>query len=89
MKNGIYILFNTLTNRYERTFESPTDKSASLAFKESSSMIPNNEYLEICHIADVEVETGLVTPLSAPLRVEKMKAEDSEPLINQIEKKSE
>lgn len=86
MKNSIYTCFNTLTNRYERTFEAESDQMASYAFKASKPTIPTYDYLELCKIADVDCETGLVTPMSAPIRISKFEEKSSEPLINSIEK---
>lgn len=88
MRDGIYMCYNTLTHRYERTFGAESDENASYAFAQSKSAIPTYKYLEICKVGEVDIENGLVTPLPAPIRISKFIEEEGEPEINSIEKKA-
>ena len=72
MKNNIYALFNNLTLRYEGTFESPTDASASVAIHRQLSKYPDYDKLELCRVASIDIATGIVTAEQAPIRVQKM-----------------
>lgn len=88
MKDSIYMCYNTLTHRYERTFGAESNENASFAFAQSKPAIPTYKYLELCKVAEVDIETGVVTPLSAPVRISKFIEEENEPTINSIEKKA-
>lgn len=85
MKNNIYTLFNGLTLRYEGTFESPTDASASVNLLRSMGNHPDYDKLELCRVANIDIETGLVEPEKVPVRVQKQNVVVSEKPIEDIE----
>lgn len=85
MKNNIYTLFNGLTLRYEGTFESPTDASASVTLLRQMGKHPDYDKLELCRVASIDIETGLVVPETTAIRVQKQNVVVSEKPIDDIE----
>jgi len=85
MKNNIYTLFNGLTLRYEGTFESPTDASASVTLLRQMGKHPDYDKLELCRVASIDIETGLVTAEKVPIRIHKQEVLNCETPIQEIE----
>lgn len=85
MKNNIYTLFNGLTLRYEGTFESPTDASASVTLLRQMGKHPDYDKLELCRVASIDIETGLVEPEITAVRIQKQNVVVSEKPIDDIE----
>ena len=85
MKNNIYTLFNGLTLRYEGTFESPTDASAAVTLLRQMGKHPDYDKLELCRVASIDIESGLVTAESVPVRVQKQQTSNFEKPIDEIE----
>lgn len=85
MKNNIYTLFNGLTLRYEGTFESPTDACASVTLQRQMGKHPDYEKLELCRVASIDIEKGLVVPETTPIRIQKQNIVVSEKPIDDIE----
>ena len=85
MKNNIYTLFNGLTLRYEGTFESPTDASASVTLMRQMGTHPDYDKLELCRVASIDIESGFVTAEQVPMRVQKQEVLKCETPIQDIE----
>lgn len=64
MKNYIYVLFNTLSKRYESVMSFPSD---GMALHRLSSNIDKKEY-DLCRIGSIDIESGIVIS-EAPVRL--------------------
>lgn len=73
MKNRVYVLYNTLSRRYGDVFCCPTDEFAARQvaqiFDNSNSGYRRDE-IEVCRVGDIDVETGVVYPSDAPIRID-------------------
>lgn len=73
MKNNVYVLYNTLSKRYGDVFCSPTDEFASrqiaYMFVNKSSNLIRGE-TELCRVGSIDIETGVVDALTAPVRID-------------------
>lgn len=56
MKNYVYVLFNSLSARYESVMSFPSD---SMALHRLSGNIDKKEY-ELCRVGSIDIETGIV-----------------------------
>lgn len=56
MKNYVYVLFNSLSARYESVMSFPSD---SMALHRLSGNIDEKEY-ELCRVGSIDIETGIV-----------------------------
>lgn len=56
MKNYVYVLFNSLSARYESVMSFPSD---SMALHRLSGNIDKEEY-ELCRVGSIDIETGIV-----------------------------
>lgn len=65
MKNYVYVLFNTLSKRYESVMSFPSDSMA--LHRLSSGGIDKKEF-EICRVGSISIETG-VLEAAAPVRL--------------------
>lgn len=59
MKNYIYVLYNTLSKRYESVMSFPSDSMA--LHRLSTGGIDKKEF-ELCRVGSIEIETGVVEP---------------------------
>ena len=64
MKDYLYVLFNTLSKRYEGVMQFASD---GMALHRLSSKVDRNEY-ELCRIGSIDLSTGEVLP-EAPVRL--------------------
>lgn len=62
MKNYIYVLFNTLSKRYESVMSFPSDGMA--IHRLSQGNIDKKEY-ELCRIGSIDIESGIVNAEAA------------------------
>lgn len=73
MKNNLYTLYNKLSLRYGEVKAFPTDSFASMAFSKIASN-PQSELdlseIDVCRIGSIDIETGVVTPEVAPVRID-------------------
>lgn len=73
MKNNLYTFYNKLSLRYGDVRCFPTDSFASMAIykiaKNPQSNLDLSE-IEVCRIGSIDVETGVITPEVAPVRIE-------------------
>lgn len=73
MKNNIYVFYNRLSKRYGDVFCAPTDEFASNLVTKAAST-PNSGLnlaeTEVCRIASVDIELGVVTAETAPVRID-------------------
>lgn len=58
MKNYVYVLFNSLSGRYESVMSFPSD---SMALHRLSSNVDKKEY-ELCRVGSIDIESGVVEP---------------------------
>lgn len=68
MTNKVYVLYNTLSNRYGDVMCYPSD---GLAVARVQPALVNANVLgenELCRIGDIDIESGVLTPC-APVRV--------------------
>ena len=73
MKNNLYTLYNKLSLRYGEVMTYPTDSFCSMAISKIASNPQNNvdlSEIEICRIGSIDIETGVITPEVAPIRIE-------------------
>ena len=64
MKNYIYVLYNTLSCRYESIMSFPSD---GMALHRLSNNVDKKEY-ELCRVGSMEIETG-VCEFEPPVRL--------------------
>ena len=73
MKNNLYTFYNKLSLRYGDVRSFPTDSFASMAISKIASN-PQSELdlseIEVCRIGSIDIETGIITPEVAPVRIE-------------------
>ena len=73
MKNNLYTLYNKLSLRSGDVRTFPTDAFASMAISKLLSN-PHSEIdvseIEVCRIGSIDIETGVVTPEVAPIRID-------------------
>ena len=65
MQNYVYVLYNTLSKRYESVMSFPSDGMA--LHRLSQSGIDKKEF-EICRIGSISIESGVLEPCS-PVRL--------------------
>lgn len=73
MKNNIYVFYNRLSKRYGDVFCAPTDEFASNLVSRAMAAPNSNLILnetEVCRIASVDIELGVVTAETAPVRID-------------------
>ena len=73
MKNNLYTLYNKLSLRYGEVMTYPTDAFASAMVSKIAANPKNNfdlNEIDVCRIGSVDVETGVITPEVAPVRIE-------------------
>ncbi len=73
MKNNLYTLYNKLSLRYGEVMTYPTDAFASTMVSKIASNPKNNfdlNEIDVCRIGSIDVETGVITPEAAPVRIE-------------------
>lgn len=88
MVNNLYAIYNILSKRYNNVSEYPTDEYAKQRILETGKAHP--EYIrldesELYRIGCMDVETGVVTPLSEPVLIKIEESEYKTP-IEAIEK---
>ena len=73
MKNNLYTIYNKLSLRYGEVKAFPTDAFASMAFSKIASN-PQADLdlseIDVCRIGSIDIETGVITPEVAPVRIE-------------------
>ena len=73
MKNNLYTLYNKLSLRYGDVRTFPTDAFASMTISKLLSN-PQSDIdlseIEVCRVGSIDIETGVVTPETAPVRIE-------------------
>lgn len=73
MRNNIYVFYNRLSKRYGDVFCAPTDEFASNLVSKAMAA-PNSTLVfsetEVCRIASVDIELGVVTAEVAPVRID-------------------
>lgn len=73
MKNNLYTIYNKLSLRYGEVMTYPTDAFASMAISKIVAN-PKCEFnlseIDICRVGSIDIETGVITPESAPIRIE-------------------
>lgn len=84
MTNKVFVTFNGLTNRYETVFDSPTELSAKVRFKNVMGKSPDYDNLEVCVVGEVDVETGVLTAFAAPKRIDKLEI-NNKPILSNAE----
>lgn len=73
MKNNLYTLYNKLSLRYGEVMTYPTDSFASMAISRIASNPQANidlSEIEVCRIGSIDIETGVIIPEVAPVRIE-------------------
>lgn len=73
MVNNIYSLKNVLSARFNDIFEYPSDAYAEARVKEAAEKNPENiklEELELYRLGAIEVETGKITAMEKPIKIE-------------------
>ena len=73
MKNNLYTLYNKLSLRYGEVMTYPTDSFASMAISKVAANPQANLHLseiDVCRIGSIDIETGVITPEVAPVRIE-------------------
>ena len=73
MKNNLYTLYNKLSLRYGEVMTYPTDAFATMAISKIASNPQANldlSEIEVCRIGSIDIETGVITPEVAPVRIE-------------------
>lgn len=73
MKNNLYTLYNKLSLRYGEVRVFPTDSFASMAISKVASDPQANldlSEIDVCRIGSIDIETGVITPEPAPVRIE-------------------
>lgn len=73
MKNNLYTLYNKLSLRYGEVMTYPTDSFASMAISKIASNPQANldlSEIDVCRIGSIDIETGVITPETAPIRIE-------------------
>lgn len=70
MKNNLYVLYNKLSKRYGDVMAFSSDD---WAIHNVQSVVEKSEdgkidYLELCRVGEIDVETGVVTP-EPPVRI--------------------
>lgn len=73
MKNNLYTLYNKLSLRYGEVMTYPTDSFASAMISKVAAnpqaKLDLSE-IDVCRIGSIDIETGVITPESAPVRIE-------------------
>lgn len=73
MENVCFTFYNRLSRRYGDVFCYPTEEFAQARIvemlKNPQSLINPSE-VELCKIGTIDVDTGVLSPLSAPVRIE-------------------
>ena len=64
MKNYIYVLYNTLSKRYESVMSFPSD---GMALHRLNGNVDKKEY-ELCRIGSIDIESG-ICEVEAPVRL--------------------
>lgn len=85
MKEFIYCLFSRLSNSYVGMFQQPTDLGASVYIHRTLSKSPDYEYIDICKVGEVDIKTGIISPLSVT-RIDKYQMPENTPM-DEIEKR--
>ena len=73
MKNNLYTVYNKLSLRYGEVMTYPTDAFASMAI---SKLVSNPKCeldlseIDVCRIGSIDIETGVITPETAPVRID-------------------
>lgn len=73
MKNNLYTIYNKLSLRYGEVMTYPTDSFASMAISKIASNPQANldlSEIDVCRVGSIDIETGVITPESAPVRIE-------------------
>ena len=73
MKNNLYTLYNKLSLRYGEVMTYPTDSFASVSISKIASNPQANldlSEIDVCRIGSIDIETGVITPEVAPVRIE-------------------
>lgn len=73
MENVCFTFYNRLSRRYGDVFCYPTEEFAKARIfemlKNPQSQI-NFDEVELCKIGTIDVDTGVISPLGAPVRIE-------------------
>lgn len=89
MKTNIYCFFDSASNLYERAFDAVTDGKALEQLEDSVRAMPKAyphlDKKELCRVASIDVETGIVTPETAPIRIDISNILESIKPIDKIE----
>ena len=73
MKNNLYTIYNKVSLRYGEVMTYPTDAFASMSI---SKIISNPKCelslseIDVCRVGSIDIETGVITPETAPFRIE-------------------
>ena len=73
MKNNLYTLYNKLSLRYGEVMTYPTDSFASMAISKIAANSQANldlSEIDVCRVGSIDIETGVITPETAPVRIE-------------------
>lgn len=73
MENVCFTFYNRLSRRYGDVFCYPTEEFAQARIAEmlKNPQSPiNPSEVELCKIGTIDVDTGILSPLSAPVRLE-------------------
>ena len=73
MKNNLYTIYNKLALRYGDVKAFPTDAFASMAFSKMASNRQSDldlSEIDVCRVGTIDIETGVIVPESAPIRIE-------------------
>lgn len=70
MKNNLYCLYNNKSTRYGDVWASASDAWAE---KQTHKMLTSQgndlEDLELCRVGSIDIENGVITPETAPVRI--------------------